>query len=108
MPFASNMKADLDRLPSPDGKRIGTQPIASGDHVIAWQVHAVKGYRNRKEYTDVIAVEARSRYSILFSNPMFSDLNEFAERFTKRWARESIHMAIVEWRYHRRPGSDHV
>ncbi|WOG28162.1 hypothetical protein [Endozoicomonas sp. 8E] len=92
--FCKYMKADLDRLPSPDGKRIGTQPIASGDNVIAWQVHAVKGYRNRKEYTDVIAVEARSRYAILFSNPMFSDLNEFAERFTKRWARECIHMAI--------------
>ncbi|MGO0308708.1 hypothetical protein ACTL6P_19295 [Endozoicomonas acroporae] len=92
--FCKYMKVDLDRLPSPDGKRIGTQPIASGDNVIAWQVHAIKGYRNREGYTDVIAVEARSRYAILFSNPMFSDLDEFAERFTKRWARECIHMAI--------------
>ena len=90
--FCKYMKVDLDRLPSPDGKRIGTQPIASGDNVIAWQVHAVKGYRNREGRTDVIAVEARSRYAILFSNPMFSDIDEFAERFTKRWARECIHM----------------
>ncbi|WP_257274591.1 MULTISPECIES: hypothetical protein [unclassified Endozoicomonas] len=92
--FCKHMKVDLNRLPSPDGKRIGTQPIASGNNVIAWQVHAVKGYRNRKRYTDVIAVEARSRYAILFSNPMFSDLDEFAERFTNRWVRESIHMAM--------------
>ena len=92
--FCKYMKVDLDRLPSPDGKRIGTQTIVSGDNVIAWQVHAVKGCGNREGCTDVIAVEARSRYAIVFSNPMFSDLDEFAKRFTRRWARECIHMAI--------------
>ena len=92
--FCKYIKVDLHRLPSPDGKRIGTQPIASDENVIAWQVHAVKGYRDREGCTDVIVVEARSRYAILFSNPMFTDLDDFADRFTRRWIRECIHMAI--------------
>lgn len=92
--FCKYIKQDMARLPSPDGKRVGTQPIASGENVIAWQVHAVKGYGKRKACTDVIVVEARSRYAILFSNPEFADLHEFTEQFASRWAREGMYMAV--------------
>ena len=44
--------------------------------------------------TDVIVVEARSRYVLLFSNPGFDSLEAFSDRFRKRWAEECVHMAI--------------
>ncbi|WP_067586059.1 hypothetical protein [Endozoicomonas ascidiicola] len=92
--FCKYIKEDLARLPSPDGKRIGTQPITTDANTISWQVHAIKGVGRRRNYTDVIAVEARSRYAILFSHPQFSSLEDFVKRFGRRWANEGVDMAV--------------
>ena len=92
--FCRYLKVELDRLPSPDGKRIGTQPVQTTGDCMAWQCHAVKRKTSRGEMTDFLAVEARSRYVLLFSNPGFQSLKEFFSCFRKRWAEESVHMAI--------------
>lgn len=92
--FCKYLKVDLDRLPSPDGKRIGTQPVQTTQECMAWQCHAVKRPSSQGEKIDVIAVEARSRYVMLFSNPQFESLEAFFGLFRKRWAEQSVHMAI--------------
>ena len=104
--FCKYLKVDLDRLPSPDGKRIGTQPVQSSQECMAWQCHAVKRQSSQGEMTDVIAVEARSRYVLLFSNPGLDSLNAFFKVFRKRWAEECVHMAIESGAVSKEQGND--
>ena len=92
--FCKYLKADVGRLPSPDGKRIGTQPVQTTQDCMAWQCHAVKRQSSLGEKVDVIAVEARSRYVLLFSAPEFDSQQSFFKLFRKRWAEECVHMAI--------------
>ncbi|MGI9275128.1 MAG: hypothetical protein ACR2PT_09835 [Endozoicomonas sp.] len=92
--FCKYFNADLARLPSPDGKGIGTQPVESTPDCLAWQCHAVKRKSDEGEATDVIVVEARSRYVLLFSNPCFDSLEAFSGSLRKKWAEECVHMAI--------------
>ncbi|OQX35193.1 MAG: hypothetical protein B0D91_11295 [Oceanospirillales bacterium LUC14_002_19_P2] len=93
--FCKYLKIDLERLPSPDGKKVGTQSIRTTQDCIAWQVHAVKRYcTDGYLMWDVIAVEARSRYTMLFSNPGIEDLKGFIDRFLQCWAEQCVHMAI--------------
>ncbi|MCW7553912.1 hypothetical protein NX722_15035 [Endozoicomonas gorgoniicola] len=101
--FCKYFKVELDRLPSPDGKRVGTQPVQTSRDCVAWQCHAVKRKTSLGERTDVLAVEARSRYVLLFSNPGFESLKDFTRSFRKRWAEESVHMAIESGAISRRP-----
>ncbi len=93
--FCEWMKLDLPRIPSPDGKRIGTQSIVTDANTVSWQVHAVQRRDALKGSTrDVIAVEARSRYAIVFSNPVFETEQDFINELEQRWCLESVHMSV--------------
>ncbi|MET4693593.1 hypothetical protein V5J35_003677 [Endozoicomonas sp. NE40] len=59
--FCKYLNIDPPRIPSPDGKRIGTQPIQTTQDTMAWQCHAAKRQSSAGEMIDVIVVEARSR-----------------------------------------------
>lgn len=92
--FCKYLNIDPPGIPSPDGKRIGIQPIQTTQDSIAWQCHAIKPNTPTKKMIDVIVVEACSRYAILFSNPEFQSIHEFIPKFRNRWPEESVHMAM--------------
>ncbi|MAN52541.1 MULTISPECIES: UPF0149 family protein [unclassified Marinimicrobium] len=54
----------FDRLPSPDGKRVGTQPLITNADLISWQCHVIENRPGSGLYT-AIAVEAHSRFTLL-------------------------------------------
>lgn len=95
--FTKWMKIDLPRIPSPDGKRIGRQPINSDETTLSWQVSAVDlapyGPRVVPERT-IIAVEAYSRYCIIIPgvHPMPQDA--FEKMLMERWAHEAATLTI--------------
>ncbi|MFT4927373.1 MAG: hypothetical protein ACI8WB_003480 [Phenylobacterium sp.] len=39
--FTKWMKIDLPRIESPDGKRIGCQPLISDENTLSWQFNAI-------------------------------------------------------------------
>jgi len=90
--FIKWMKLDLPRIPSIDGKRIGTQPITSTASSVAWQCHALLEH-SRATIATIIAVEARSRFCIIFSNMTQLSIAEFEQQLKNQWLREVLFMA---------------
>jgi len=91
--FAKFFGFDLTRLPSADGKRIGTQTISSDENTLSWQCQALTEH-SRSRVATVIAVEASSRYSIIFPNLAKMSMQEFEQEFKRRWLQESLLMAV--------------
>lgn len=54
----------FERLPSPDGKRVGTQPLITNADLVSWQCHVIENQPGSGLYT-AIAVEAHSRFTLL-------------------------------------------
>ena len=93
--LAKWLRLELPRLPSPDGKRIGTQPLTTGFGRVSWQCHLVEHGRpgGLRHYT-VIAVEAHSRYALLlpfFEPPTQAELESM---LLERWGNEALHLAL--------------
>lgn len=91
--FAKWLKLELERMPSPDGKRIGTQPLVSDEETLAWQCHVVRAH-NRAVSGTVIAVEARSRYTLLIPFDAPPTAAEFQGALRRRWAVELVHLLL--------------
>ncbi|MEH6823426.1 MAG: hypothetical protein V7629_05880 [Motiliproteus sp.] len=77
------LKQDLPRIPSPDGKRIGTQPLRTDSHQLSWQCSVVQNFYRSGEYT-VIATEAYSRYTLLMPYAFAPTAAEFEHDFLER------------------------
>jgi hypothetical protein len=91
--FAKFFGFDLARIPKVDGKRIGTQTISSDENTLSWQCQALTEHSHSRVAT-VIAVEASSRYSIIFPNLAKMSMFEFEQEFKRRWLKESLLMAV--------------
>jgi hypothetical protein len=93
--LAKWLKLELPRIPSADGKNIGTQPLRSDEQSVAWQCHIVDprryhGYRTAM----IIAVEAQSRYTILLPVNIRLSQEELEKLLITRWAKEIVHLAV--------------
>ncbi len=82
--FSKWLKLELPRIPSPDGKRIGTQPLLTNKLQVSWQCHVIQNFYKHGEYT-VIAIEANSRYCILMPFVTAPTLEEFERVFFASW-----------------------
>ncbi len=87
------LKIELPRLPDPDGKRIGTQPLVTDSETISWQCHVVQNGYRRDGFT-VIAVEAYSRFTLLIPFEFAPTQKEFQEQFCDRWATMLISLMV--------------
>ncbi|EDM67421.1 hypothetical protein PE36_17205 [Moritella sp. PE36] len=87
------MKLDLIRIPSVDGKKIGKQTITTDVETLAWQCHVIKNNVQSHYYT-VIAVEARSRYVMIFPNLAPPTQAEFEEMFLGRLFIEMVNLML--------------
>ncbi|MDX1266776.1 MAG: hypothetical protein R3311_05385 [Oceanisphaera sp.] len=89
------MQLTLPRLPSPDGKRIGTQPLSTGFAQVAWQCHLLEhGNKRGARYHTVIAVEAYSRYAILLPFTQPPTQVELEKVLLERWGNEALQLAL--------------
>lgn len=87
------MKLELPRLPSRDGKRVGVQPLNSNEHSLAWQCHVTRAHI-RAQKGIVIAVEQRSRYTILMSFNQPPTKSELERELKRCWTNAFIHYAL--------------
>ncbi|MFT6914930.1 MAG: hypothetical protein ACJAWL_001229 [Motiliproteus sp.] len=78
------LKLDLPRIPSPDGKRIGTQPLVTDTQQLSWQCHVVPNSYRSKERT-VIVTEAYSRYTLLLPYRIAPTVEAFEKDFLERF-----------------------
>lgn len=91
--FCSWLKIKPERLESIDGKNIGTQTISTNENTMSWQLNVSGFSKERYGRIDVIAVEARSRYAIIFPNLPYSGFSQdaFQNLFLERWGTELCH-----------------
>lgn len=86
------LNIELPRMPSPDGKRIGTQPLQNSDNTQYWQCQAVQLGGNTS--TLVIAVEAHSRFSIILPFDWTPTVDEFEEAFLSHMMKSLIGLLL--------------
>ncbi|OIN04331.1 hypothetical protein [Oceanisphaera psychrotolerans] len=85
----------LPKIPSPDGKRVGTQPLSTGFARVSWQCHLVEhGNKGARRHHTVIAVEAYSRYAILLPFSLRPTQDELEQVLLERWGNEALHLAL--------------
>lgn len=92
--LAKWLELDAPRLPSPDGKQVGTQPIVTNERQISWQCHVIEN-RSRTGLYTVIAVEAYSRYVLLMPFPGRPRIEDLENEILRRWANEMLNLMIV-------------
>ena len=78
------LKADLPRLPTQIGKRVGVNHLTSNGHQFSWQVHIIENSYQSIEKT-IIATEANSRFSILMPVCVAFTLEELTQRLAMEW-----------------------
>lgn len=88
------LKVSLPRLPSHDGKRIGTQKLHTDTTQVAWQCHVISHGPRSNPYFTVIAMEAYSRYVILLPFDRVPNQAEFEQMLLERWGNEALHLAL--------------
>lgn len=88
------MNLDLPRMESPDGKRVGTQPLHSDEMGQAWQCHVVKDHNTYGRFATIIATEARSRYTMIFPNITAPTQEEFEQMFLERFVSEAVNLML--------------
>ncbi|KXJ48371.1 MAG: hypothetical protein AXW16_06600 [Cycloclasticus sp. Phe_18] len=87
------LQIELPRIPSPDGKRVGTQPLVTDSESISWQCHVVQNYYQHGAYT-VIAVEAYSRFTLLLPFNVAPTQKEFEQRLCEHWASVLVSLMV--------------
>ncbi len=83
----------LPRMPSPDGKRIGTQPLTTDGRQISWQCHVINNRPHSNAWT-VIATEAYSRYTLLIPYSDAPSLADFEKELLRRWANDLAYLCV--------------
>lgn len=88
------LKLSLPRLPSLDGKRIGTQILHTDTQQLTWQCHVINHGPRSNPYFTVIAMEAYSRYVIMLPFTIRPTQAEFEQTLLERWGNEALHLAM--------------
>lgn len=88
------LREDLQRIPSQDGAHIGQQPLRSDEHTVSWQCHLVTAGSPIYGGT-VIAVEARSRYTLLLPFERVPSREQLEKALLQRWIKEVSYMAVT-------------
>lgn len=81
---------ELPRMPSLDGKKVGTQSLQTATNLVSWQCHIISN-RYRSRHKTIIAVEAHSRYALLIPCSGQFTVEEFEQELLNRWLNELIH-----------------
>lgn len=87
------MRIEPPRIPSPDGKRVGVQPLKSDEQILAWQCQVIRAH-SRAQQGVVIAVEERSRYTIFMSFERPPTELEFENELRRCWANAFLHYSL--------------
>ena len=87
------LKLDLPRIPSPDGNRVGVQPLITDSKTISWQCHVVENSSHSCRYT-VIAVEAHSRFTLLLPFNSAPTQDELQERVCQQWTDSLVSLMV--------------
>ena len=94
-PMTRWLKLSLPRLPSLDGKRVGTQVLHTDTTQVAWQCHVLEHGPTHNPYFTVLAMEAHSRYVILLPFDIAPSQAEFEQVLLERWGNEALHLAVA-------------
>jgi len=87
------LNIDIPRMPSPDGKRIGTQPLVTDSHTISWQCHVIQN-RFKQGGFMVIAVEAYSRFTLLLPFDYAPTQEELQAELLEAWVMELVSIIV--------------
>lgn len=68
------LKLDLPRFPSPDGKRIGTQPLLTNEFQVGWQCHVIKIFYKHGKDTVIANYFLVNYYQQSLGVPIFTAL----------------------------------
>ena len=82
------LNVELPRIPSPDGKRIGTQPLISTESDQCWQLKRIP-FRHRSQHM-IVAVEESSRYTLTLAFQEKPTLEEIEEELLITWVNHMI------------------
>ncbi|MBO1519470.1 hypothetical protein [Oceanisphaera pacifica] len=88
------LSLSLPRLPSADGKRIGTQALTTNFNQLAWQCHLLEHGPASNPYHTVVAMEAYSRYVMFLPFATPPSQAELEQTLLERWGNEALHLAI--------------
>ncbi|MFD1006788.1 MULTISPECIES: hypothetical protein [Oceanisphaera] len=89
------LSLSLPRIPSADGKRIGTQPLSTGFDRVSWQCHLLEHGNDRLQpYHTIVAMEAYSRYVIFLPFMAPPSQIELEQVLLERWGNEALHLAV--------------
>lgn len=88
------LNVSLPRLPSLDGKRIGTQPLHTDTTQVSWQCHVLSHGPRANPYFTVLAMEAYSRYLIMIPFTAPPTQAEFEQVLLERWGNEALFLAL--------------
>ena len=87
------LKLDAPRLPVGDGQRVGVVPLITDSEMISWQCHVMYTDSWRARAT-VIAVEARSRFTLLIPFDVVPSQDKLELLICEQWANEFVDLAI--------------
>ena len=83
----------MPRIPSPEGNRVGTQPLSTNSQTISWQCHVIDNYYQSKKRT-VVAVEALSRFTLLLPFDFVPTQIELQKRISQQWAYSLVSLMV--------------
>ncbi len=89
------LKSDFPRLPSSDGKQIGTQSLVTNAETISWQCHVIFTDSWRERAT-VIAVEAKSRFTLLIPFDVMPTQEKLEQLICEQWANELVGLLLKQ------------
>ena len=78
------LKADLSRLPTPQGKQAGVNMLQSNEQQFSWQVHIIDN-RYKSCQKTIIACEANSRFIVFIPVSSSLTLEELTQRLMMQW-----------------------
>ncbi|MDH3691907.1 MAG: hypothetical protein OEU36_20895 [Gammaproteobacteria bacterium] len=86
---------DAPQLTRPGSPVLGAHPISSTEHVVSWQCHViVPEEQENLAYFTVVAVQARSQYSLLVPYLTVPSPEQLAEDLIYRWGNEMMHRMV--------------
>lgn len=95
--FAKHFGGELQRFESTDPSKKGRISLTSTHEVQAWQCHLnpinYQSRRDRSAY-DLIAVEANSRFCLIFPHPVPQERDEFERLFYDLWLEQMFNLSV--------------
>ncbi|MGX9463240.1 DUF6933 domain-containing protein [Shewanella sp. A14] len=78
------LKADLPRLPTKEGHRVGVHALESDQQTFCWQLHIIDN-AYKSHHKTIIACEANSRFTVFIPVDTKLTLDELAARLQMQW-----------------------